>query len=79
MFLLKTIGFEATELKNAQSLLRKQLTQFFIDPIGQWLIQAHNDERNEYELLVNDKNNLQTKIIAIFFSFYSFSILCRPQ
>ena len=60
---LRTLGFDATELPRAQNQLKRQLTAFFNDPIGQWIIKSHEDERNEYELLVNDNNTLATKII----------------
>ena len=60
---LKTLGLESTELHEAQVVLKKQLTQLFNDPTGQWIIKAHDDEHNEYEILVNENNELQTKII----------------
>ena len=60
---LKTLGFEAIELQAAQNLLKKQLTQLFNDPIGQWIIKEHDEEHNEYELLVEDHNGIATKII----------------
>lgn len=60
---LRALGFDTTELQGAQHQLKKQLTQFFNDPIGQWIIKSHEDERNEYELLVDDDNALATKII----------------
>ncbi len=60
---LKTMGFKANEFHAAKEQLHEQLTQFFNDPIGQWLICSHQNERNEYELLVNDQHAVTTKII----------------
>jgi ATP-dependent exoDNAse (exonuclease V) beta subunit len=60
---LKSLGLHDLELDTAQSLLQKQLTQFVNDPIGQWIIKAHDDEQNEYELLVNHHNEIATRII----------------
>lgn len=60
---LRAIGFEPMELQSILELVQKQLLRFFNDPIGQWLIKAHENERNEYELLVGDHNAIATKII----------------
>ncbi len=60
---LRTLGFAASELQSAEAQIQRQLTQFLNDPIGQWLIKSHENERNEYELLVEDKNVVATKII----------------
>ena len=59
----KTFGFVAPELQTAQNQLMTQLTQLFDDPIGQWFIKTHDNERNEYELIVEDHNGITTKII----------------
>ncbi len=60
---LRGLGFEDIAFINAQHLIKHQITTFFLDPIGQWLMQPHEDEHNEYELLIRDNDNLQTKII----------------
>ena len=60
---LRSLGFHTTELQSAQSQLKRQLTQFFNDPVGQWIIKAHEHERNEYELLVDELHGIATKII----------------
>ena len=60
---LKAWGFNALELQAAEAKIQRQITQFFNDSIGQWIIQSHEDERNEYELLVLDDQSIVTKII----------------
>jgi ATP-dependent helicase/nuclease subunit A len=60
---LKCSGLDANTLQAAQHQLKLQLTQFFNDPVGQWLIKKHDNECNEYELLVEEHNELVTKII----------------
>lgn len=60
---LKTLGFDEVATQNAQSQLKHQITQFFHDPIGQWISKEHIHESNEYELLVHEHNELSTKII----------------
>lgn len=60
---LKSSGFDTIELQAAQHQLKTQLTHFFDDPVGQWLIKKHEHECNEYELLVDEENELATKII----------------
>lgn len=59
----KFLGFSEKELEDSCSLLRKQLNRMFNDPIGQWLIKAHREEQNEYELLLNAEGQASTKII----------------
>lgn len=60
---LRTLGFDTTDQQRAQDQIIRQVTQFFNDPIGQWIIKIHEDERNEYELLINDNSSVATKII----------------
>ena len=60
---LKCLGFNEDMLRAAQHQLKLQLTQFFDDPIGQWLIKKHDHEYNEYELLVEEHDEIATKII----------------
>ena len=54
---------ETTALQTTLLQIQNQLLRFFEDPIGQWLIKAHEDERNEYELLVGNLHGIATKII----------------
>ncbi len=59
----KSLGFTAAEQMEVDTTLRQQLTRFFNQPIGQWLSKAHSNERNEYELLINDQGSASTRII----------------
>ncbi|CDZ78530.1 ATP-dependent helicase/nuclease subunit A [Legionella massiliensis] len=59
----KRLGFNAEERSEACNLLRQQISRMFSEPIGQWLSKAHQDERNEYELLVNVQGSASTRII----------------
>jgi ATP-dependent helicase/nuclease subunit A len=60
---LKIQGFSERELKDALSLLKQQFNRFFADPIAQWIIESHQDERNEYEFLVKEQQLIKTYII----------------
>ena len=60
---LQSMGFEGNEYQTAKDLLYQQLAEFFNDPTGQWLKQSHEQEQNEYQLLVNDHHTITTKII----------------
>ncbi len=57
------LGFSQQEQTEASTSLRRQITNLFKDPVGQWLCKAHEDERNEYELLVNEQGLAATRII----------------
>ena len=58
-YLLKTKGLDDTALE----LVKQPLIKLFEDPIGRWLIQAHENERNEYALLTHENNEVVTRII----------------
>ncbi len=60
---LIALGFVNHELVAAEHLIKTQLSTLFHDPIGQWIMKAHENERNEYELLVLHHNKLTTQII----------------
>lgn len=60
---LKSLGLDETEQAKAYEILRQQITHLFKDPIGQWLIQPHAEEKNEYELLVGEQGTVSTRII----------------
>lgn len=60
---LTTLGFSGTAHQSALSTVHQSIQQIFNDPIGQWLIQAHQDEHNEYELLVQEDGEIATRII----------------
>jgi len=45
------------------SQLKLWITQLFDDPTGQWLMREHEQERNEYEILISESNTLCTRIV----------------
>ncbi len=60
---LVRLGFSREVLQHAMRQLKQQFQTLFADPIGKWIIQKHESERNEYELLVQDGSSTMTKII----------------
>jgi ATP-dependent helicase/nuclease subunit A len=60
---LTTAGFYNDDLKTALMILQEQMTRLFNDPIGQWIIKSHEEERNEYELLTEHHGETVTRII----------------
>jgi ATP-dependent helicase/nuclease subunit A len=60
---LQQSGFDAHNQAQALERIAGYLTPLFQTPRGQWLIQAHRDERNEYELLVLHHGEVHTRII----------------
>lgn len=59
----KCLGFKEDEQKDAYETLHRQINHLFNNPIGQWLSKAHAEERNEYELLINEQGIASTRII----------------
>ena len=59
----KKLGFNEEMQHTALSTLQDQITQMFHNETGAWIIARHHKERNEYELLVEQQNNLVTRII----------------
>lgn len=62
-FTLKSMGLDASKLDESLALLKQQLTQLFNDPIGQWIIKAHDNEQNEYAFLTQEQGEVTTRII----------------
>ena len=60
---LRRYGFDAADLHAAKQRLNETISPLFHNKRGQWIIKAHQDERNEYELLVNHHNDIRTQII----------------
>jgi ATP-dependent exoDNAse (exonuclease V) beta subunit len=60
---LRREGWHDKDLQIAQTLLKHQFAQLFEDPIGQWLIQRHPEEQNEYALLAQGPHDIVTRII----------------
>lgn len=60
---LRALGIQDDAFHAAEKTIHQQLTQFFQCSIGQWIIQPHDDEHNEYELLINANDDIATRII----------------
>ncbi|CEK11306.1 UvrD-helicase domain-containing protein [Legionella hackeliae] len=58
----KSVGFDEKELNEACENLKQQITRLFEEPIGNWLIQVHEEEANEYALFVTEETPM-TRII----------------
>ena len=56
---LKTMGLDASTLE----LVKSPIIQLFNDPVGRWIIKAHDQEQNEYALLTHDHQDVATRII----------------
>lgn len=60
---LDTQGFDQQLRDEALWIIKDQITRFFQDPLGQWIMSAHEQEKNEYELLVLHQQCPTTRII----------------
>ncbi|KTD19967.1 UvrD/REP helicase [Legionella lansingensis] len=60
---LRMLGFAQDELDETLKLLKNQIATLFRDPKGQWLIQAHTEEANEYALLVTEQGEVKTRVV----------------
>lgn len=59
----KKLGVDKTTQESALATIKTQINGLFNDPIGLWLIAPHEEEHNEYELLVAHNQRLVTRII----------------
>ncbi|MFA5959718.1 MAG: UvrD-helicase domain-containing protein [Tatlockia sp.] len=59
----RKLGFSVNECQEACQALESQMEALFANPVGQWICEAHQEERNEYELLVTQDENQGTRII----------------
>jgi ATP-dependent exoDNAse (exonuclease V) beta subunit len=66
-YALKQRGFDTTFIQQTEQQLKAYIVPLFHTSRGQWLIQAHEQERNEYELLITHQQNMHTRIIDRFF------------
>jgi ATP-dependent exoDNAse (exonuclease V) beta subunit len=57
------LGFDESMRRLALSILQEQISHLFQDKTGLWIIDKHDKEHNEYELLVEYQNNLVTRIL----------------
>ncbi len=60
---INKLGFDAPIATQSFTTIEQQITRFCSDPIGIWLMTAHHNEHNEYQLLVEYNNKLVTRII----------------
>ncbi len=65
----KRIGLDPVSADLALDTLQDQIKNLFHDSIGSWIINKHEQEINEYELLVNHQNKIVTRIIDRTFVF----------
>lgn len=61
--LLRQNGFTNAVLLDAMTQIKQQIQHLLIDPIGQWIMQKHKDEQNEYALLIKEQTDIATRII----------------
>lgn len=57
------LGFDDELIAASMELLKKHIITMFQDPIGKWIMAQHEQERNEYQLLVEHQGNVVTRII----------------
>ncbi|HAT1795538.1 TPA: AAA family ATPase [Legionella pneumophila] len=60
---LKQLGLNQKVQQTALSMIKNQISQMYQNEIGQWILSRHENEQNEYELLVEHQNKLVTRII----------------
>ncbi len=60
---LDALGLSKAELKASEQQIKTWITTFFNHPRGQWIMQKHAKEQNEYALLVFENNRLNTRVI----------------
>lgn len=56
-------GFTSLRFESSKQTIIKLCTQFLTCPIGRWILQPHQDEHNEYALLIFHESTTATKII----------------
>lgn len=59
----KKLGFTPALQAQALATLQEQIKQLFAHPIGSWIIAPHQQEQNEYALLVASQERTITRII----------------
>jgi len=60
---LRALGLSKPALDLLTTQLKTLISNMFHDTRGAWILQKHQDERNEYALLVHEKNRVSTCII----------------
>lgn len=56
-------GFNQAFLDDALKIVQEQITSLFNDTIGAWIIAKHEEEKNEFELLIEQRERPVTRII----------------
>jgi ATP-dependent exoDNAse (exonuclease V) beta subunit len=59
----KKQGFDELMQREALASLQEQIQKLFNDKIGSWIIMPHEQEHNEYELLVSHQGRAVTRVI----------------
>lgn len=59
----KTLGWSAKETEKGIEKIQELITQFWNDPIGQWLKKPRAFEKNEFALLIQDGDIVRNAII----------------
>jgi ATP-dependent helicase/nuclease subunit A len=60
---MQSLGLNNTQQQNLLNTAQQQITTLFNSEIGQWIIQQHPCEKNEYEWLTFENNEIITRII----------------
>lgn len=60
---LKALELNQEAQQTALSMIKIQISQMYENKIGLWILSRHENEQNEYELLVEYENKLVTRII----------------
>jgi ATP-dependent exoDNAse (exonuclease V) beta subunit len=65
----KKLGFTPAMQAHALTALQAQIKQLFAHPIGSWIIASHQQEQNEYAILVSQQERTITRIIDRLFEY----------
>jgi len=60
---LARLGFDSYNRELILKQLKEWMKRFFKCPVGQWIMDKHPKEHNEYELLISKEGQIQTRII----------------
>lgn len=60
---LDLLGFDEVMCSQTINSMKQQIIKLFSNEIGLWIIKKHDNEHNEYELLVEQEGKLVTRII----------------
>lgn len=60
---LRKEGFSEIEQQQTIEAIKQQLTRFLADPVGQWIAASHTEESNEFAYLIDENEQIKTRII----------------